>query len=90
MLKILSQELPNKGQIVWCLRKWIPSHIGSDGVERQEWRLAVRRTDKPLVVNNDPSSSCYWSDADSGTTGTFSDVTVYGWVALEEPFSLAV
>ena len=85
MLKKLAEELPEKGQIVWCLRKWTPEHLGNDGKERSEWRLAVRRTDKPLVVDKHPSDCCYWSDAESGTSGTFSDVTVYGWVALQEP-----
>ncbi len=85
MFKKLTDELPQKGQIVWCLRRWTPRHPGNDGKERTEWLLAVRRTDKPLVTDSDASSNCYWSGAESGTAGTFSDVTVHGWVALKEP-----
>ena len=85
MLIKITDELPQKGQIVWCLRKWTPRQLGNDGKERTEWRLAARRTDKPLVVDGDISSNCYWSDAESGYSGTYNDQTVYGWVALTEP-----
>tara|TARA_Y100000310_G_scaffold155462_1_gene154949 strand:- start:516 stop:1256 length:741 start_codon:yes stop_codon:yes gene_type:complete len=81
----LEDELPKEGQIVWCQRRWTSGHLGSDGQQRSEWIVAVRRSSKPRSTNQDHSKDCYWIDAGPNPVCTFSDGTVYGWVALEEP-----
>lgn len=80
----LTERLPDRDKIVWVLRRWIPGHVTSDGKERTEWRLAVRRTDAPLNTDPDTSRHTYWSPWND-VIGTFSDTTVAGWCEVEPP-----
>lgn len=78
-------ELPERGELVWCCRSWIPGHITSDGIRRYEVRLAARESDRPLTIHEDLGRDSFWRGHGEHGGHEWSDATTSHWKRITKP-----
>ena len=83
----VSDRLPDREDVVWCHRKWTPTHPGSDGLPRTHIRLARRNSDRALTLHEDSSRNDYWIGLGVDAGKSWSDSTVTHWMPSTPPKS---